>query len=283
MTRNEEMTTRNTVTIEEMKTHLTAEHSGAVLRGRVWWEIIPQACRWQESGDASGILQLFAALDQLAQPAGFAKQQDRNGKLRTVPLGARDALIAILKKDGEAAHPPVEDAIRIRAKYTGADPEKMIAQAWEIYHATCKSEHTRIARAADAILKWKADTSAPMPFLTSGMNGFDEPDEESPTDGHEYIVDWDEIQNAAPSGEEVLIPIDAIIKTGEGALTAMAKNPRIKDEFFAQESFLWESEIAYFKTIIQMREHEGANEGSRAIDDAGLTSADMHAGSQAGK
>lgn len=264
---------RNSLTIDEIKNILCAEHAARLFVGEAWWAIVPSGDKnplsFASSGNAQPFWALMNATLELGMPLGFEKIENHLRKLVSVPHTDPEKVLRSLIKIQPRATLPNLQIIEARCKITGNDPKAMYEQAKMNYDEEVAAELARIdAVIKDIMLQQPAAGDTPFESMTK-LGAFDEETGEY----EEYEVTLGEWE----------VPIDRVIEFGEKQLKFLANNKNVPDIVFGTENALWEGEISQLTHIVQEREAEGAGESSRALDEGMLSAAGMQAGGQAGK
>jgi len=259
------------LTIQEAKDYLSAEHLAHVLRGELWWSIVPSGDNspfsFATTGDASPFWSLVHTIKDLGMPIGFLKVPNHLGVTTSQPHQDPEIVLRAMIKPFTKTSPPNMEVSAIRAKYNGMKAEDYHEQQVAIYKAEVVADQARIDTVIHNILAQEGkglDTVQHIPQYDADGN----------------IEDYIPVEH---QGGEWDIPIDRIIQAGESTVKALANNGRVNDALFGAEALIWEQEITKLKLIEQSREHEGAGEGSRAIDNQLLSGSGMAAGMSSGK
>lgn len=262
--------TRNALSLDEMKNRLCAEHAGRLFVAEAWWAIVPNKDNsFAATGDASGFWALVNATLELGQPLGFTKKENHLMRLVSVPHSDPELLLRQLIKVEPRAQRPVLEIVEARCKINGRDPAEQYKLAMDHYNEELAAEEARVDNVIKTIMR-QMPVVGDNPFeVTTKLGAFNE--ETGEYDEYEVTLG------------EYLIPIDRAIEFGEKQLKFLANNDRVPDIIFGAENALWTAEIEGLKAIIQEELHEGAGEGSRALDERLLSSNDMQAGANAGK
>lgn len=261
---------RNSLTISEAKDILCAEHAARLLVAEAWWAIVPnKGLSFAATGNAQPFWALVNATLELGMPLGFTKVENHLRKLVSVPHSDPEQLLRSLIKIQPRAQLPNLEIIEARCKITGKDSKEVYAQAKMNYDEEVAAELARIDAVIKNIMK-QMPAAGDEPFeSTTKLGAFNE--ETGEYDEYEVTLgEWE-------------IPVDRIIEFGEKQLKFLANNKNVPDIVFGTEHALWEGELSQLKAIVQQREHEGAGEGSRALDEALLDQAGMQAGGHSGK
>ena len=265
-------TARNTLTIDEVKEVLTAEHAGKLLASEFWWTIVPStegSGSYAETGDSSQFWALVTAIRELGQPLGFVKEENHLGNMIWKAHNKPELALASIIKPTVKATKPDMDLIKIRCEVNGQDPAQVFVERMAEYNAQVAVAEEKNRKAIARILSQEPAPGEGIFDTSVELGDFNE--EKGEYDEYEVVY-----------GEHY-IPIDRILRHLYSQVNFLAKNTRIPDEVFVAENTLYQAEIARMKGIVQQEEHEGAGEGSRAIDEQLLGAAGMNAGANAGK
>lgn len=263
---------RNTLTIAEVKDMLTAEHAAKMLQSEFWWTIVPstEGCgSYAETGDSSQFWALVTAIRELGQPLGFHKKENHLGNMVWEAHNKPELALAQIIKPTVKASKPDMGLIKIRCEINGNDPDVIFMERMKEYTEQIAVAEEKNRRAITKILSQEPAPGEAIFESSIELGDFDE--ETGEYDEHEVVY-----------GEHY-IPIDRVIKHIESQIQFLAKNKRIPDEVFVAENTLYQAELDRMKHIVQQQEHEGAGEGSRAIDEQLLGNAGMAAGMNSGK
>lgn len=267
---NANINPRNTLTIAEAKEILCAEHAARLFSSEAWFSIVPnKGNSYAATGDARPFWALVTAIDELGMPLGFVKKENHLKRLVNEPHSDPEILLRSLIKAQPRATLPNMDIIKARCSVNGKDPEAVYAERKLAYDEEVAAELARVDTVVKAIMNQRPAPGETIFETTTALGPFNEETGEY----LEYEVSY---------GEH-LIPIDRIIDFGEKQLKYLASNDKVPDIIFATEKALWDGELNQLKAIVQQKEHEGAGEGSRAIDEAGLGAEGMAAGMNSGK
>lgn len=263
-------TLRNSLTIAEAKDILCAEHAARLFVAEAWWAIVPNKGEsFAATGNAQPFWALMNATLELGMPLGFEKIENHLRKLVSVPHSDPEKVLRSLIKIQPRAQLPNLEIIEARCKINGKDPKEVYAQAKMHYDEEVAAEIARIDQVIKDIMKQMPATGDEPFESTTKLGAFNE--ETGEYDEYEVTLgEWE-------------IPIDRIIEFGEKQLKFLANNPNVPDIVFGTENSLWEGELNVLRHIVQQREHEGAGEGSRELDEGMLGAAGMQAGANAGK
>ena len=263
---------RNSLTIEETKDILCAEHAGRIFASRLWWSIIPnREDSFAQSGDASNFWQLVYANRELGQPLAFTKVLNKLGRLVNVPVSDPEQALRTIIKPEVKAPKPIMEIIEARCELSGHNPKDVYREREAEYNAEVKAAEAQVNLVIKQILAQEPVMDDNGERASSTMFGDFNPDT-----GEYEVVD------VLP--DEVLIPIDYIIEFAEKQLKYMATNRKVSDLLFGTEKALWDGEITLLKQIVQEVEHEGAApDYVAAMDDKLLDAAGIAAGMSSGK
>lgn len=269
--RNSLTNTRNSLTIDEAKDILCAEHASRAFVARAWWTIVPnKEDSYAQTGDASPFWALVNATRELGQPLGFTKVENKLGRMVNVAHSDPETLLRSIIKPDVRAQKPVMEIIEARCKLSGKDPKALYAERMAAYNEELAAAEAAVNMAVNAILKQEPVMSDDGFATSRTVLG---PFNEATGEYEEFEVDYGHVS----------LPIDWVIEFAEKQLKFLASNDRVPDIIFGTEHALWEGELNVLKAIVQQEENEGAGESSRAIDEQLLDSAGMQAGGNSGK
>jgi hypothetical protein len=268
------MNARNSLTIAETKDILCAEHAARLFVAECWWALIPAGDKnplsFASTGNAQPFWALINAALELGMPLGFEKIENHLRRLTNVAHSDPEKVLRSILKPQPRATLPDMRIIEARAKHIpGANAQQMFNEAKAAYDAEVEAEYERINATIKDIMRQRP-VAGDEPFETATKLGA----------FNEETGEYDEFEVTFGEWE---IPIDRIIEFGERQLKFMATNKRVPDVVFGTENALWEGEINVLSHIVQQREHEGAGESSREIDEALLNGSGMAAGMSSGK
>lgn len=270
--------TRNSLTIDEVKSILCAEHAARAFTAEVWWAIVCNKDNsFAKTGDASPFWALVNATRELGQPLGFEKLENHLGQQYSVGHNDPEKLLRSVIKINLKQSPPVREVIEARAKWSNGNAEQMMLEAQAAYTAALKAEEARINRVISKIMQQEPAMiealGEHLPADNSEVDTLDENGDLSYNiwEGNEMGGDWS-------------IPIDRIIELGERQLKFIAINKAIPAVVFATEAALWEGEFTQLKAIVQKdMEAGGCPNYVAEMDNRLLDASGMQAGMNSGK
>jgi hypothetical protein len=264
---------RNTLTIAEVCTMMTAEHAAKLLASEFWWTIVPStegSGSFAETGSSAQFWALVTQIRELGQPLGFHKVENHLGNLTWKQHNSPELALAAMIKPSVKAPKPDLELIKIRAAVTGEDADAIYKERMTEYTAEIAVAQEKNRRAIAKILSQEPAPGEDMLETSVQLGEFNEETGEY----EEFEVVY---------GEH-LIPIDRAIKHIEGQIQFLAKNKKIPDEVFVAENTLYSAELSTLKAIVQVIENEGeAPDYVAAMDNRLLDAAGMQAGGNSGK
>jgi hypothetical protein len=267
---NQSSNPMNCLTINEAKDILCAEHAGRLFSAETWWAIVPmKGNSYAETGDAGSFWALVTACQELGQPLGFMKVENKLGRLVNVPHNDPEQLIRSVIKPQPRMDRPVMEIVEARCKVNGKDPKVVYAERMLAYNEALAAENDTIDGVVKDIMRQQPAVGDDIFESMTKLGAF-----------NEETGEYDEIEMVVGEWQ---IPIDRIIEFGERQVKFLANNPRVQDGLFGAENALWQGELSRLEAIVQKRDNEGEGEQSRAIDEALLDAAGMRAGGNSGK